>query len=58
MTITNDHGWTLEQLKAYEKKIKKASMVKRVTMILLIMEGYYAMEISKLLHVHQDTIST
>ncbi|MCP3765005.1 helix-turn-helix domain-containing protein [Domibacillus sp. A3M-37] len=57
LTITDNHGWTLEQLKAYEKTVKKASMAKRVAVIRLIMEGYYACEASKLLNVHRDTIS-
>ena len=29
VTITNDHGWTIEQLQVHEKTIKKASMATR-----------------------------
>jgi hypothetical protein len=29
LTITNDHEWTVEQLQAHEKAIKKAMMAKR-----------------------------
>jgi transposase len=57
VTIQNSHGWTLEQVKAYEKTVKKASMAKRVAVIRLMMEGHYAMEAAQLLNVHRDTVS-
>jgi transposase len=58
LVITNDHGWTIEQLQVHEKTIKKASMAKRVAVIRLIMEGYYAIQVAELLNVHRETIST
>jgi transposase len=58
ITITNDHGWTIEQLQAHEKTIKKASMAKRVAIIRLVMQGYYAIQVAELLNVHRETISS
>src|SRR6476646_3964912 len=58
ITITNDHGWTIEQLQAHEKTIKKTSMAKRVAVIRLIMQGYYAIQVAELLNVHRETISS
>jgi len=58
VTITNNHGWTIEQLQAHEKTMKKASMAKRVAVIRLIMQGYYAIQVADLLNVHRETIST
>src|SRR3954447_1390401 len=58
LTITNDHGWTVEQLQAHEKTIKKATMAKRVAVIRLIMQGYYAIQVAELLNVHRETISS
>ena len=58
VTITNDHGWTIEQLQAYEKTIKNASMAKRVAVIRLVMQGYYAIQVAELLNVHRETISS
>lgn len=57
LTISNDHGWTLEQLQAHEKTIKKASMAKRVAVVRLIMQGYYAIEVAELLNIHRGTIA-
>ena len=57
LTITNSHGWTMERLQVYEKTIKKASMAKRVAVIRLIMQGYYAIQVAKLLNLHRETIS-
>jgi transposase len=57
LTITNDHGWTVEQLQAHEKTIKKVTMAKRVAVIRLIMQGYYAIQVAELLNVHRETIS-
>jgi transposase len=57
VTITNDHGWTVEQLQMHEKTIKKASMAKRVAVIRLIMQGYYAIQVAELLNIHRETIS-
>lgn len=57
LTITNDHGWTNQRLQAHEKTIKKASMAKRVAVIRLIMQGYYAIQVAELLNVHRETIS-
>lgn len=58
LVITNNHGWTIERLLAYEKNMKKASMAKRVAVIRLIMQGYYAMQVAELLNVHRETVST
>ena len=58
ITITNDHGWRIEQLQAHEKTIKKASMAKRVAIIRLVMQGYYAIQVAELLNVHRETISS
>src|SRR6476620_3697155 len=58
LTITNDHGWTVEILQAHEKTIKKASMAKRVAVIRMIMQGYYASQVAELLNVHRETISS
>ena len=55
ITITNDHGWTIEQLQTQEKTIKKASMAKRVAIIRLVMQGYYAIQVAVLLNVHRET---
>ena len=37
---------------------EKASMVKRVTIIRLVMQGYYAIQVGELLNVHRETISS
>ena len=58
LVITNNHGWTIEQLQAHEKTIKKASMAKRVAVIRLVMQGYYAIQVAELLNVHRETISS
>jgi transposase len=58
LTITNNHGWTVEQLQRHEKTIKKASMAKRVAVIRLIMQGYYAIQVAELLNIHRETISS
>ncbi|SFD39167.1 Homeodomain-like domain-containing protein [Bacillus sp. 491mf] len=57
LTIINTHGWTVERLQNYEKTIKKVSMAKRVAVIRLIMQGYYAIQVAELLNVHRETIS-
>lgn len=57
MTITDNHGWTLEQLKAYEKKVKKGFYGQACSCDPAHDGGYYACEASKLLNVHRDTIS-
>ncbi|MEH7463646.1 winged helix-turn-helix domain-containing protein [Bacillus thuringiensis] len=57
LQITNTHGWTVEQLQKQEKIVKRASMAKRVTVIRLIMQGYYAIQVAKLLNIHRETIS-
>lgn len=57
LTITNNHGWTVERLQAYERTIKKSSMAKRVAVIRLIMQNYYAVQVADLLNVHRETIS-
>ncbi len=49
VTITNDHGWTIAQLQAHEKTIKKASMAKRVAIIRLGMQGHYFIQVAELL---------
>jgi len=58
LIITNNHGWTIERLQAQEKTIKKATMAKRVAVIRLIMQGYYAIQVAELLNVHRETISS
>ena len=58
VTFTNDHGWTVEQLQAHEKNLKKAAMAKRVAVIRLVMQGYYFIQVAELLNVHRETISS
>lgn len=57
LQVKNTHGWTVECLQAQEKTIQKASMARRVTAIRLLMQGYYAIQVAELLHVHRETIS-
>ena len=57
LQITNTHGWTIEHLQFQEKILKKTSMAKRVTVIRLIMQGYYAIQVAELLNIHRETIS-
>ena len=57
LQLQNTHGWTVEQLQAHEKTIQKASMARRVTTIRLLMQGYYAIQVAELLHLHRETIS-
>ena len=57
LQITNTHGWTVESIQEQEKAIQKTSMAKRVTVIRLIMQGYYAIQVAELLHIHRETIS-
>ena len=57
LQITNTHGWTIENLQFQEKALKKASMAKRMTVIRLIMQGYYAIQVAELLNIHRETIS-
>jgi len=57
LQITNTHGWTIEQLQKQEKTMERASMAKRVTVIRLIIQGYYAIQVAELLNLHRETIS-
>ena len=57
LQITNTHGWTVESLQEQERAIHKTSMAKRVTVIRLLMQGYYAIQIAELLNIHRETIS-
>ena len=57
LQIKNMHGWTVERLQAHEKTIQKASMARRVTAIRLLMQGYYAIQVAELLHLHRETVS-
>ncbi|MBO9128588.1 winged helix-turn-helix domain-containing protein [Bacillus sp. 165] len=57
LLVTNDHGWTVERLEVHEKTLKQAAMAKRVAVIRLIMQGYYAIQVAELLNVHRETIS-
>ena len=57
LQITNTHGWTIEHLQFQEKALQKTSMAKRVTVIRLIMQGYYAIQVAELLNIHRETIS-
>ncbi|WP_051317221.1 hypothetical protein [Ectobacillus panaciterrae] len=56
LTVTADHGWTVERLQTHEKTVKKASMVKRVAVIRFIMQGCYAIQVAELLNVHRETL--
>lgn len=47
----------MEQLQKQEKAISKASMAKRVAVIRLIMQGYYAIQVAELLNLHRETVS-
>ena len=57
LQITNTHGWTVESLQEQERALQKTSMAKRVTVIRLLMQGYYAIQIAELLNIHRETIS-
>lgn len=57
LQITNTHGWTMEQLQKQEKTMTKASIAKRVTVIRLLIQGYYAIQVAELLNIHRETIS-
>ena len=57
LQIKHTHGWTVECLQAQEKTIQKASMARRVTAIRLLMQGYYAIQVAELLHLHRETVS-
>ncbi len=58
LTITNDHGWTVEQLCAHERTIKESVMAKRVATIRLILQGYLGIQVASLLNIHRETISS
>ena len=57
LQMANTHGWTIDHLQFQEKALQKTAMAKRVTVIRLLMQGYYAIQIAKLLHIHRETIS-
>lgn len=58
LKITNDHGWTPEDLRKYEKKVQYGNMRQRVMAVRLIMENYTGKEAAHLLNIHRDTVST
>lgn len=57
LQITNTHGWTIEHLQFQEKALQKTSVAKRVTVIRLLVQGYYAIQVAELLNIHRETIS-
>lgn len=57
VTITNNHGWTVEKFQAHEKTIKKASMTTRLAVIWLIIQGYCDSS-GRTANVHRETISS
>jgi transposase len=57
LSITNDHGWTPNDLRQYEKTVQKAKMRQRVMTIRLVMEHYTGKEVSHLLNLHRETVS-
>lgn len=58
LTVTNTHGWTVDQLKECERTMKDASSLKRVMAIRFVMEGYQGLEVAALLNVHRQSVST
>ncbi|EOO04736.1 hypothetical protein IAW_06050 [Bacillus cereus str. Schrouff] len=58
LEITNAHGWTVEGLQEYENLVKNRSILKKVKVIRLIMQGCSAVYVANLLNIHRETVST
>lgn len=58
LQIQHTHNLSPSDLRKLEKKEKKASNQRRIIAVRMIMEGYMAIEIAKILGIHRQSVSS
>jgi transposase len=58
LQIKHMHNLSASDLRTLEKKEKKASNQRRIIAVRMIMEGYMAIEVAKLLGIHRQSVSS
>lgn len=58
LQIKHTHNLSSSDLRKLEKKEKKASNQRRIIAVRMIMEGYMAIEVAKLLGIHRQSVSS
>ncbi|WP_179871804.1 helix-turn-helix domain-containing protein [Bacillus cereus] len=58
LQIKHTHNLSPSDLRKLEKKEKKASNQRRIIAVRMIMEGYTAIEVAKLLGIHRQSVSS
>ena len=58
LTITNSHGFTLDDLRKWEKKQTNINFRMRITVIRLVMEGWTGKDVAQMCNLHRQSVST
>jgi len=56
--IQNSHHLTISDLRKLEKKEKRATFQRRITAVRMIMEGYTMVDVSAILGMHRQSVSS